>query len=97
MGVKTIWDGRDLPPIGCEVLIETSLNRLEKYKVLNYKLINQGYYNPVLYKILIDLEQKTGKIVVNTTKSLDEVYPLDFIKEKPLMSGDPFRPAGRYG
>lgn len=97
MGVKTIWDGRDLPPIGCEVLIETSLNRLEKYKVLNYKLINQGYYNPVLYKILIDLEQKTGKIVVNTTKSLDEVYPLDFIKEKSLISGDPFSAAGRYG
>lgn len=71
--------------------------RLVKYKVLNYKLINQGYYNPVLYKILIDLEQKTGKIVVNTTKSLDEVYPLDFIKEKPLIYGDPFKAAGKYG
>ena len=42
-------------------------------------------------------KQKTEKTIINTTKSLDEVYPLDFIKEKPLIFGDPFRAAGKYG
>ncbi|EHI2604814.1 TPA: hypothetical protein ACIA4S_003802 [Salmonella enterica subsp. enterica serovar Typhimurium] len=34
MGTKTIWDGKDLPPIGCQVLINlASVGNLPKRSV----------------------------------------------------------------
>ncbi len=39
MGMKEIWDGEDLPPIGCEVLINlASIKAWVPKKVIGYKI-----------------------------------------------------------
>ncbi|ENI6631708.1 hypothetical protein ABZM66_004799, partial [Citrobacter freundii] len=51
MGTKTIWDGKDLPPIGCQVLINLSSVGMRPYEVTGYEVrrsVNEVQYHAEL-------------------------------------------------
>ncbi|MGK9174160.1 hypothetical protein KXR87_13145 [Yokenella regensburgei] len=82
MGIKQIWDGKDLPPVGCHVLIELASYGIHEYEVTGYEV----------RKSVIEEERRKGIFVVcinvkfpgsNSTNQrfLDEVFPLDYREE----------------
>lgn len=80
MGVKTIWDGKDLPPVGCLVYIKLASCGMQIYEVAGYEV----------RKSVIETERHLGSFIVNINvcrpgdksvinqRFLDEVYPLDY-------------------
>ncbi|EMY3087124.1 hypothetical protein ACLZTU_23265 [Raoultella ornithinolytica] len=79
MGVKSIWDGKDLPPVGSRVLINLASCGMREHEVSGYEV----------RKSVIDEERRTGIFVVNilvksldgkakNCRFLDEVFPLDW-------------------
>lgn len=79
MGVKAIWDGKDLPPVGCQVYINLASCGMRIYEVVGYEV----------RKSVIESERRKGIFVVNVNvksldgggtnqRFLDEVYPLDY-------------------
>lgn len=79
MGVKSIWDGKDLPPVGSHVLIKLASCGIREYEVSGYEV----------KKSMFEEERRTGMFIVNilvksldgkTTncRFLDEVFPLDW-------------------
>lgn len=72
MGMKQIWDGKDLPPVGCEVLIKlASIDTWVAKKVTGYKIWPS-----------LDAEDKAHVRVFITVEGnerlLCDVRPLDF-------------------
>ncbi len=46
MGMKQIWDGKNLPPVGCEVLIHlASINKWVARTVQGYEIWPSVYEN----------------------------------------------------
>ncbi|HAU8242773.1 TPA: hypothetical protein I8298_005072 [Citrobacter freundii] len=79
MGMKSIWDGKSLPPVGCHVLINLSSCGMRAYEVAGYEV----------RRSVIEEEQRPGMFVVNilvksldgkatNCRFLDEIFPLDW-------------------
>jgi hypothetical protein len=79
VGVKTIWDGKDLPPIGSHVLINLASYGMCEHEVTGYEV----------KKSAIEADRRSGLFIVNirvkslggkakNCRFLDEVYPLDW-------------------
>lgn len=79
MGTKTIWDGKDLPPVGSQVLIKlASTPGLHMYNVIGHEVrkpgdADKGKYPHWLYVVVIKVERNGCK----NERFLSEVYPLD--------------------
>lgn len=82
MGVKQIWDGKNLPPIDSQVLIKLAStgDKLLAYTVTGYEV----------RKSVIEDERRLGLFCViikvkygnaNNECFLDECYPLDYREE----------------
>jgi len=83
MGMKEIWDGEDLPPIGCSVLIHLgSLNEWVRHIVSGVSVEQDDEY-PALYRVLISVEPSSDKRSSNNARQLYDVRPLDWRGEKP--------------
>lgn len=78
MGIKQIWDGKDLPPVGCNVLIKLASVGIREYEVSGYEV----------RKSVIEEDRRSGLFIVNikvksldgkatNCRFLDEVFPLD--------------------
>ncbi|EPB0513771.1 hypothetical protein OA801_22645 [Citrobacter portucalensis] len=79
MGTKTIWDGKDLPPIGCQVLIDLSSVGMRPYEVTGYEVrrsVNEVQYPAWLYVVKIKVKSSDGKST--NERFLNEVFPLDW-------------------
>lgn len=83
MGMKSIWDGKNLPPVGCHVLINLSSCGMREYEVVGYEV----------KKSVIEEEHRLGMFVVNilvrsrdgkatNCRFLDEIFPLDWRQEQ---------------
>lgn len=85
MGMKQIWDGKDLPPIGCEVYINLASSGMQVYEVVGYehrKSPIEGHNGPGLFLVCINV-CVPGKRNITNQRFLDEVFPLDYkAKEK---------------
>ncbi|MDV2873881.1 hypothetical protein [Phytobacter diazotrophicus] len=80
MGIKQIWDGKDLPPVGCQVYIKLASCGMQIYEVTGYEV----------RKSVIEAERHLGSFIVNINvrlpgdnsvtnqRFLDEVFPLDY-------------------
>lgn len=79
MGIKQIWDGKDLPPVGSHVYINLASCGMRIYEVTGYQV----------RKSVLEEERRKGIFVVNINvkslesnvvnqRFLDEVYPLDY-------------------
>lgn len=79
MGTKNIWDGKDLPPIGSQVLIKlASALSLTMHNVIGYEVrkpvdADRVKYPHWLYVVVIKVERNGCK----NERFLSEVYPLD--------------------
>lgn len=76
MGTKTIWDGKDLPPIGSWVLIKLASikDKMLPYKVEGYEV--RPIENAPKYHFYVAINLRSRDGVVNQ-RSMDEVYPVD--------------------
>lgn len=96
MGTKTIWDGEDLPPIGCEVLIHlASLDKWVPHKVSGYDVKKDRTGQTNLYRVMVLVEPSSDPRSAKNGRCLSDVRPLDWAPEGPTISGDPFTAAGR--
>lgn len=82
MGTKTIWDGKDLPRIGDEVLIELSSikDRLIRHKVTGYEIkdpVDDLAMTKNLHRVFIKLAPADGeRASSDNCRLLNDVYPL---------------------
>ncbi|EEF8451670.1 hypothetical protein OGC04_004584 [Salmonella enterica] len=79
MGTKTIWDGKDLPPIGCQVLINLASVGMRPYEVTGYEVrrsVEETQYPSWLYVVKIKVKSPNGKS--ENERFLNEVFPLDW-------------------
>ena len=81
MGHRKIWDGKDLPAIGDEVLIElSSMKRLVCHRVTGYEIKDPVDDHPDtknLHRIFIQLAPSaTDKASSTNCRLLNDVYPL---------------------
>lgn len=76
MGTKVIWDGKDLPPIGCKVLIKlASKTDPLPYEVTGYAVRRpQEDVAPWLFVVVIKIKSPGG---ASNERFLNEVFPLD--------------------
>lgn len=96
MGTKTIWDGEDLPPIGCEVLIHLARqDKWVRHKVLRYELEKDRTGKTDLYRVTVHVGPSSDPRSDKNARWLNEVHPLDWVPENPTISGDPFTASGR--
>lgn len=75
MGTKNIWDGKDLPPIGYDVL--THLGSIDAYvphKVTGYRTSRRDDGG---WTIWINLEASHDKRSAKNCRQLECCYPLD--------------------
>nr|WP_188246241.1 hypothetical protein [Enterobacter sp. E12]MBD0817670.1 hypothetical protein [Enterobacter sp. E12] len=82
MGTKTIWDGKDLPPVGCQVLIHLSSVGMRPYEVAGYEVrrsVDEVQYPHWLYVVKIKVKSLDGKCT--NERFLSEVFPLDWRDE----------------
>lgn len=71
MGIKSIWDGKDLPPIGCAVLIHLgSINKWVARNVEGYQILPDLDGDPALHRIFITVQ--------GNQRLLMDVRPLDW-------------------
>lgn len=79
MGTKTIWDGKDLPPVGCQVLINLASVGMRPYEVTGYEVrrsVEETQYPSWLYVVKIKVKSLDGKS--ENEQFLNEVFPLDW-------------------
>lgn len=80
MGTKVIWDGKDLPPVGCKVLIKlASVKPMRPYEVVGYAVRPPPdeavrKEQPRLCVVVILLKSRDGE---GNERFLNEVFPLD--------------------
>ncbi len=94
MGMKQIWDGKDLPPIGCEVLAQLgSLTDAQnkggwvRHKVAGYRVRPVGSDEPEVnqrFHVRLDilLEASDDKRSSKNERSYNDVHPLDWEEPK---------------
>lgn len=72
MGMKQIWDGENLPPVGCEVLIHlASINKWVAHKVEGYEIWPSAHENDMAHhRIQIKVE--------GNMRLLSDVRPVDW-------------------
>lgn len=77
MGTKTIWDGDQLPPIGCEVLINlASHNDWVRHVVTNYEIKNTN--EKAHHRIFISVGPSGDPRSGNNQRLLYDVKPVDW-------------------
>lgn len=77
MGLKTIWDGLDLPPIGCEVQIHlSSYNAWVRHVVASISLRGDLDGNPALHRIDINVTGSDDPRSSTNSRLLMDVRPL---------------------
>lgn len=75
MGVKTIWDGTDLPPQGAEVLIHLAdRNAYVKHKVDGFRLDRRSDGG---WLVWVDLVAGSDPRSSKNCRFLEQCYPLD--------------------
>ena len=82
MGVKQIWDGKDLPPVGCNVLIKLASCGIREYEVTGYevrKSVIEEERRTGIFAVFVNVKSLDGK--ATNQRFLDEVYPLDHRQE----------------
>ena len=82
MGTKSIWDGKDLPPVGCRVLINLASCGMREYEVTGYEVrrsVIEEQRRPGIFVVNIKLASLDGK--TTNCRFLDEVFPLDWREE----------------
>ncbi len=82
MGIKNIWDGKDLPPIGCNVLINLASCGMREYEVAGYEVrrsVIEDERRPGIFVVNILVKSTDGK--ATNSRFLDEVFPLDWRSE----------------
>ncbi|MGL4470300.1 MAG: hypothetical protein ACRCT3_08980 [Aeromonas hydrophila] len=78
MGMKQIWDGEQLPPIGCEVLIHlASYDKWIKHEVTGHNICPD--IDGDKYKHAIFVQVKRGN--ATNERLLADVRPVDFTEE----------------
>lgn len=79
MGLKQIWDGNDLPPIGSCVLIHLgSLNAWVKHIVTGYKIKPDIDGNKFVHRICIQVDKSDDSNSSVNARLLCDVRPLDW-------------------
>lgn len=79
MGMKQIWDGEQLPPVGCEVLIHlASLGRWVPHTVSGYDIQPHLDGDDAYHRIFITLD--CGHGIVNQ-RLLRDVRPIHWREE----------------
>lgn len=75
MGIKTIWDGKDLPPQGSEVLIHlSSCDAYVKHKVDGFRVERREDGG---WLIWVDLVSGSDPRSSKNCRLLEQCYPLD--------------------
>ncbi|MEH4801579.1 hypothetical protein [Atlantibacter hermannii] len=75
MGVKQIWDGNQLPPIGCDVLIHlASINQWVPRRVVDYEIKPSLDGDAAYHRIFITVE--------GNSRLLKDVRPIDWREEQ---------------
>lgn len=77
MGTKTIWDGQQLPPIGCEVLIHlASMDAWVPHVVtgIGIRKTEEKHY----YLIDVTVKPSSDKRSGNNQRLLDDIRPVDW-------------------
>lgn len=91
MGMKEIWDGNDLPPVGCEVLAELSScthhpdKGWVRHKVTGYRIHPASDAVPettsrLHRRISVMLGATSDSRSSTNERNLDDVRPLDWRK-----------------
>lgn len=76
MGMKQIWDGHQLPPIGCDVLIHlASVKSWCKYTVTGYEVLPGLDGNKAHHRIFVNVRSEDG---VANQRLLCDVRPIDW-------------------
>lgn len=89
MGRKHIWDGKQLPEIGDEVLIYlSSVKSWEKYVVVGFHIWPSLNGEKSHHRIFVDVCRKGGDENIKNSRLLDDIRPI-FWKE-----GDDYDPTG---
>lgn len=79
MGLKKIWDGKDLPPEGCEVLAHlSSLKAWVPHVVTGYK-VSEGS-SPYNHRVEIQLDKSGDPRSAKNARLLGDIRPLDDIE-----------------
>ncbi|HBM3164571.1 hypothetical protein ACTZM0_27990 [Klebsiella pneumoniae] len=79
MGIKNIWDGKDLPPVGSHVLINLASCGMREYEVSGYqvkKSVIEEHRHKGIFVVNILVKSLDGK--ATNCRFLDEVFPLDW-------------------
>ncbi|PTN60556.1 hypothetical protein C9884_19025 [Klebsiella pneumoniae] len=75
MGIKSIWDGNDLPPVGSDVLIHlASIDKWVPHTVTGYDIKPHLEGDAAYHRIFINVE--SGKCI--NCRLLMDVRPLDW-------------------
>lgn len=72
--MKMIWDGKGIPPVGCDVYFDTSSSGQQVGTVTGFHIMEALSDNPAYHRIFIDLVYK-GTTTPNC-RLLYEVKPL---------------------
>lgn len=76
MGTKQIWDGDQLPPIGCDVLIHlNSVKSWCKYRVEGYQIEPHLDGDKAYHRIFINVVSESGG---KNQRLLCDVRPIDW-------------------
>lgn len=79
MGIKQIWDGKDLPPVGSQVYINLASCGMHIYEVAGYevrKSVIEEDRRKGIFLVNVNVKSLDGK--ATNQRFLDEVYPLDY-------------------
>ena len=76
MGTKSIWDGVDLPPIGCDVLVHLSgCDAYVRHKVAGFRI---SRLEECGWMIWVDLERSASDARSSKNcRFLEQCYPVD--------------------
>lgn len=79
MGFKSIWDGKDLPPVGCQVLAHLSReNAWVRHTVASYGIRPGLSGNKHEVRVDINLEASDDPRSSKNQRALCDVRPLDW-------------------
>lgn len=87
MGTKTIWDGEQLPPVGCEVLIHlASVDKWVPYTVEGFTIKKQpeGYDQ---YTIHVTVYRTDGGKKITNCRLLGDIRPVDWREGEQEQAG----------
>lgn len=90
MGVRQIWDGKDLPPVGSEVLIKLASQK-EPYPMQVLGHTADWSAEMRAFRINVQLAASDG---TTNMRSLQDVYPMDWRGEMPVGHAGRFKHVG---